>query len=73
MKAYKIKKRDTSNINITVFVAAEEEMKQRIIPEGGCFDVVVSPLPKPHIKPKFVSKITPPTTDGRVEFVFRDR
>ena len=65
---YPIKKRDTSKIHVNVLVNPEE------IKEGMTLETPkLSPLKKPVLKTKLVSKITPRTVDGRIEFVFKEQ
>lgn len=65
---YPIRKRDTSKIHVNVLVNPEE------IKEGMTMETPkLAPLKKPYFKSKLVSKITPRTVDGRIEFVFKDR
>jgi hypothetical protein len=65
---YPIKKRDTSKIHVNVLVNPEE------IKEGMTIETPkLELLKKPCLKTKLVSKITPRTVDGRIEFVFKDQ
>lgn len=65
---YPIKKRDTSKIHVNVLVNPEE------IKEGMTLETPkLSLLKKPNLKTKLVSKITPRTVDGRIEFVFKEQ
>lgn len=65
---YPIKKRDTSKIHVNVLVNPEE------IKEGMTLETPkLSPLKKPYLRSKLVSKITPRTVNGRIEFVFKEQ
>lgn len=65
---YPIKKRDTSKIHVNVLVNPEE------IKEGMTLETPkLSPLKKPCLKSKLLSKITPRTVNGRIEFVFKEQ
>jgi len=68
MKAFRIKKH-RNGVKVSVVVVPEEEKRVRRskpLPPGVG-------LPKPKLPRVFISKITPPTHDGVVEFTFEGK